>query len=135
MPTTKVVGIFLEQVMRNCHTPKGEPLAELSPSSLPVIWRTNYVRFLSLPKKQMDRQIAYPLLQSLALILEQVMRIELTTTAWEAVVLPLNYTCARLFMDSISKKILFVNGNQPKISLNFKNLLVKDIFWRKFVED
>ena len=27
--------------------------------------------------------------------LEQVMRIELTTTAWEAVVLPLNYTCAR----------------------------------------
>lgn len=25
--------------------------------------------------------------------MEQVMRIELTTTAWEAVVLPLNYTC------------------------------------------
>ena len=27
---------------------------------------------------------------------EQVMRIELTTTAWEAVVLPLNYTCANI---------------------------------------
>ena len=26
-------------------------------------------------------------------VMEQVMRIELTTTAWEAVVLPLNYTC------------------------------------------
>ncbi len=30
--------------------------------------------------------------------MEQVMRIELTTTAWEAVVLPLNYTCNSLLI-------------------------------------
>ena len=37
------------------------------------------------------------------LSVEQVMRIELTTTAWEAVVLPLNYTCELVMRICLSR--------------------------------
>ena len=43
--------------------------------------------------------------------MEQVMRIELTTTAWEAVVLPLNYTCKRFYVahaEKAARKLLTI---------------------------
>ena len=44
---------------------------------------------------------------------EQVMRIELTTTAWEAVVLPLNYTCVN---------IVYCDENLPFLPQRFLRL-------------
>ena len=48
--------------------------------------------------------------------MEQVMRIELTTTAWEAVVLPLNYTC-NFFAYYIKKRRL--SQEKPRRFLYF----------------
>ena len=62
------------------------------------------------------------------LSLEQVMRIELTTTAWEAVVLPLNYTCTSQ-QTPLTSVCLTTNCKIAPLLLLFpKNLLQSKIF-------